>query len=138
MDLESVFKKQEELNLKIMPDFYDKLNDPDTRRQLFLQFELAMRQETSELIDSISWKWWKKMGDDWDNVKIELVDILHFWVSLCVVAKMDPKEVFELYFKKNNLNHKRQDQGYKEGTYQKVVDGVEDNQLLHNQRFDMV
>lgn len=138
MNLESVFKKQNELNLKIMPDFYDKLNDPDTRRQLFLQFELAMRQETSELIDSLNWKWWKKMDDNWDNVKIELVDILHFWVSLCMVAKMDPKEVFELYFKKNNLNHTRQDQGYKEGTYQKVVDGVEDNQLLYDQRFDMV
>ncbi len=29
--------------------------------------------------------------------------------------------------KKNKLNHNRQEQGYKEGTYDKYRDGVEDN-----------
>ena len=33
------------------------------------------------------------------------------------------------FCKKNDLNFKRQDEGYQEGTYQKVdADGVEDNQ----------
>ena len=128
--LEDIFDKQNDLNCRINPAFWEQVNDPDKRRQLFLQFELALRQESCEAIDSLSWKWWKKMDDDWDNVKIELVDMLHFWVSMCLVAKMTPQDVMALYFKKNDLNHKRQDQGYKEGTYQKIIEGVEDNQAL--------
>ncbi len=130
MDLDAIFSKQLELNRKINPNFDEEMRDPDARRAWFMRYELAMRQESSEAIDSLSWKWWKKMDDDWDNVKIELVDILHFWVSMCLTAGLSAKEVSALYFKKNELNHTRQDQGYKEGTYQKVVDGIEDNRHL--------
>ncbi len=130
MDLEAIFEKQLELNKKINPGFEDDLKDPDIRRQRFMQFELAMRQEACEAIDSLSWKWWKKMDDDWDNVKIELVDMLHFWVSMCMAADISAKEVVALYFKKNTLNHQRQDQGYKTGDYDKMAGGVEDNRAL--------
>jgi len=128
MDLQAAFDEQITLNEKINPDLYDKeLSDPELRRQRFLDFELALRQESSEAVDSLNWKWWKKDADDWDNVKVELVDMLHFWISMCTVAGMDAQEVFKLYFKKNKLNHDRQNQGYKEGTYEKYKDGVEDN-----------
>jgi dimeric dUTPase (all-alpha-NTP-PPase superfamily) len=127
MDLNAIFQKQRELNLKINPNLYSEISDPDVRRQRFLQFELAMRQEMAEAIDSLSWKWWKKTEDDWQNIKVELVDILHFWVSMCTVADLDALEVLDLYFKKNKLNHDRQNQGYKEGTYNKYEGGVEDN-----------
>lgn len=128
MDLEAVFEKQIELNKKINPKLYDEIKDPEIRRKWFLNFELAMRQESAEAVDSLNWKWWKKDEEDWGNIKVELVDILHFWVSMCTVAGLDSKEVFELYFKKNKLNHKRQNEGYKEGSYQKNIDGKEDNQ----------
>ena len=130
MNLEQVFEKQKELNTRINTTLYEDLKDPEFRRQKFLEFELALRQESAEAIDSLNWKWWKKDPDDWDNVKIELVDMLHFWVSMCTVAGLSAQEVLTLYFKKNQLNHKRQNEGYKEGTYQKVQDGVEDNQEL--------
>lgn len=130
MDLKDIFEKQIELNKRINPKLYDEIQDPEVRRKWFLNFELALRQESCEAIDSLSWKWWKKTDDDWDNIKIELVDMLHFWVSMCTVAGLDSKEVVDLYFKKNQLNHDRQNQGYKEGTYQKVVDGIEDNRHL--------
>ena len=127
MNLQNIFDEQIRLNLKINPDLYTEISDPDVRRQRFMQFELAMRQESAEAIDSLNWKWWKKDDDNWDNVKVELVDILHFWVSMCTIAGLDAKSVMDLYFKKNKLNHKRQESGYKEGTYAKYVDGVEDN-----------
>ena len=130
MDLKDIFEKQIELNKRINPKLYEDIQDPEVRRKWFLNFELALRQESCEAIDSLSWKWWKKTDDDWDNIKIELVDMLHFWVSMCTVAGLEAKDVVDLYFKKNKLNHDRQDQGYKEGTYQKVVDGVEDNRHL--------
>jgi hypothetical protein len=46
---------------------------------------------------------------------------------MCTIADMDANEVMELYAKKNQLNFKRQDEGYKEGTYDKMKGGVEDN-----------
>ncbi len=130
IDLDFIFDKQRELNTRIEPDLYEKMSDPDFRRRWFLNYTLALQQEIAEAIDSTQWKWWKKGEDDWDNIKIELVDMLHFWISMCQVAGMDAQEVKELYLKKNQLNHTRQDQGYKEGTYQKVVNGQEDNQAL--------
>lgn len=130
MTLQAIFDKQIELNKRINNTLYDDIKkDPELRRKWFLNFELALKQESAEAIDSLNWKWWKKDEDDWDNAKVELVDMLHFWVSMCTIAGMDAAEVMTLYFKKNNLNFKRQDEGYQEGTYQKVdTDGVEDNQ----------
>jgi dimeric dUTPase (all-alpha-NTP-PPase superfamily) len=126
--LEDVFEAQKALNQKIQPDLYELVkNNEEERVKWLLRFELAMRQECAELIDSVPWKWWKKQTADWGNVKVELVDILHFWVSMCTVAGVSADEVMDLYFKKNNLNHKRQDGGYKEGTYDKNAGGVEDN-----------
>ena len=130
MTLQAIFDKQIELNKRINNTLYDDIKkDPELRRKWFLNFELALKQESAEAIDSLNWKWWKKDEDDWDNAKVELVDMLHFWVSMCTIAGMDAAEVMNLYFKKNDLNFKRQDEGYQEGTYQKVdTDGVEDNQ----------
>ena len=128
-DLQAIFDEQKKLNLKINPDLYTEINDPDKRRERFLQFELALRQESCEAVDSLAWKWWKAGTDDWDNIKVELVDMLHFWVSMCTVSGLEAQDVIDLYFKKNQLNHNRQDQGYKEGTYQKVKDGVEYNEI---------
>ena len=130
MDLDAVFKEQIKLNEKINPSLYTDIQDEDVRREWFLNFELAMRQESAEAVDSLNWKWWKKDKENWDNIKVELVDMLHFWVSMCTVAGMDAQDVFDLYFKKNQLNHDRQNQGYKEGTYEKDVDGLEDNERV--------
>ena len=114
---------------------YKDIENPDIRREIFLQFELALRQESAEAVDSLNWKWWKKDDDDWDNIKIELVDMLHFWVSMCTISGLSADEVINLYLKKNELNHKRQNEGYKEGTYEKVVNGIEDNKtyVLENE-----
>ena len=135
MSLQEIFEEQKRLNEKINPDLYSEIDDPEIKRQRFLQFELALRQESAEAIDSLNWKWWKKDNDDWDNIKIELVDMLHFWVSMCTISGLSADEVINLYLKKNELNHKRQNEGYKDGTYEKVVNGIEDNKtyVLENE-----
>jgi len=126
--LQDIFDKQIELNKRIKPDLYEVIQtDPELKRQWFLNFELALRQESSEAIDSLNWKWWKKDDEDWDNIKVELVDMLHFWVSMCTVAGLSAQDVMTLYMKKNKLNFKRQDEGYRDGNYDKYKDGVEDN-----------
>jgi hypothetical protein len=43
---------------------------------------------------------------------------------------MDLDELFRQYVGKNTLNFFRQDHGYKEGSYIKIWNGEEDNEIL--------
>jgi len=49
---------------------------------------MAVLDETVEVLGSRHWKWWKngdKLGVvDWDNIKVELIDLFHFILSLCL------------------------------------------------------
>lgn len=70
---------------------------------------LAMMSELSELIDEVNFKWWKNPRPvDEDRVKEELVDILHFFVSMCLTSGMTAEELFERYMAKNQENFDRQ------------------------------
>lgn len=74
----------------------------------------AMLQEIAELRDSTNWKWWRSKVDKFDlqNIWVELVDILHFWMSACMVAGLSPRDVFKMYKEKNKVNFQRQESGY--------------------------
>ncbi len=80
---------------------------------------LAMISELAELIDEVNFKWWKNEKPvDVDKVKDELVDILHFFVSMCLKTGMNAQELFERYLNKNKENFDRQNgasekKGYK-------------------------
>lgn len=50
--------------------------------------------------------------------------------SIADDLELDDAKIFELYMCKNALNQFRQAHGYKEGTYTKVWDGKEDNEVL--------
>ncbi len=70
---------------------------------------LAMMSELTELIDEVNFKWWKNPKPvDMDNVKNELVDILHFFVSMCLKTGMDAEELAKRYMDKNKENFARQ------------------------------
>ena len=70
---------------------------------------LAMLSEMAELLNEVNFKWWKnpKPVDD-HAVKEELVDILHFFVSMCLRAGMTPQEMYDIYMEKNRENFNRQ------------------------------
>lgn len=147
---------------------------------------LAVTMESTELMDSYPWKWWKnvKAQPDFNNIRVELVDIFHFTLSgtmqcdgtpladipadvdtaitaplsdtknairtfrnVIYLAKLHRFDVitsiviaaaddldFNLvgyYIAKHTLNYIRQLGGYKDGSYVKVKQGQEDNELLH-------
>lgn len=70
---------------------------------------LAMLSELAELIDEVNFKWWKNEKPvDKDKVKEELVDILHFFVSMCLKTGMDADELHQRYLDKNKENFARQ------------------------------
>ena len=79
-------------------------------------YNLAMRQECAELLDSTDWKWWRTKKDLFDkqNVNVELIDILHFWMSACQVMGLTPDDVYRMYKTKNQVNYDRQKSGYVE------------------------
>lgn len=71
-------------NLAKMQDALNCFIDKDWRvKRKADDWGLAVTIESTELIDSYPWKWWKNVNatPDFKNVKIELVDILHFSLS---------------------------------------------------------
>lgn len=173
-----------------LQDALNKFIDLDWRtKRTADDWGLAVTLESAELIDSYPWKWWKNVNasPDFKNVRVELVDILHFslsgtmqvegtaaastavpsdidccitgplaitknavrtfrnviylaklhrfdFITAMVIAAAQDLE-FNLvgyYVAKHTLNYIRQLSGYKAGTYQKVKQGQEDNELLHS------
>jgi dimeric dUTPase (all-alpha-NTP-PPase superfamily) len=70
---------------------------------------LAMLSELAELLDEVNFKWWKnKKPVNEHALKEELVDILHFFVSMCLSAGLTPEELYTIYKEKNAENFRRQ------------------------------
>lgn len=70
---------------------------------------LAMLSELAELIAEVNFKWWKNPRPvNVDNVREELVDVLHFFVGMCNRSGMSSEELFNRYVRKNEENFKRQ------------------------------
>ena len=57
---------------------------------------------------------------------------LYSYVNMCRSVDMDFDMLYKMYIGKNTLNIFRQDHGYKDGTYNKVWGGIEDNEQLSN------
>ncbi|SDK16032.1 Dimeric dUTPase, all-alpha-NTP-PPase (MazG) superfamily [Microbulbifer yueqingensis] len=70
--LQAMLALQDEINTLV--------ND-NWREQEFAWYR-AIWVESAELLDHYGWKWWKKQQPDMDQVKLELVDIWHFGLSL--------------------------------------------------------
>ena len=109
--LEEIFRLQKELNQRIGVDT-DRMTDAE-RQQWVLNYCRAMSQEVAELIDCVPWKWWAKYQQfDPQNARVEVVDLLHFLVSVAQVLGIGPDEIFEAYTKKHQVNLDRQASGY--------------------------
>ncbi|MGO8681478.1 MAG: dUTP diphosphatase [Limisphaerales bacterium] len=109
--LEAIFFLQKLLNRRIGVDT-DKM-DEKQRQQWLLNYCRAMGQEVAELTDCVPWKWWASYQKfDKQNARVEIVDLLHFLISLAQVMEITPDELFEAYTKKHRVNLGRQDSGY--------------------------
>lgn len=70
---------------------------------------LAILVELGELLEEVNYKWWKNPKPiNRAALKEEVVDILHFLVSLCLKAGISAKELYEGYLAKNAENFRRQ------------------------------
>jgi dimeric dUTPase (all-alpha-NTP-PPase superfamily) len=53
-------------------------------RERGFDYYRAVWVECAELLDHFGWKWWKKQTPDDDQVRLELVDIWHFGLSMLI------------------------------------------------------
>lgn len=119
--LDIIFNMQKMLN----DDIKERRSiEPFTREEWVQKQILAVISELAELLDEINFKWWKnpKKVDEM-AVKEELVDILHFFVSMCLAFDMDADEMFEIYKYKNKENFDRQ-KGFSEKSGYHADDNV--------------
>jgi hypothetical protein len=178
----------------------DKTNGPSwkekgiTKEGVEISWYRCIYMETCEAIDSLNWKHWKNINQepDWDNIKVELVDIWHFIMSQAIYlgntnnfnkdifknykkefnpksllknlelmlfisvkanidkdknyidkiidiffqslanANMELLDLYKSYVVKNQLNIFRQANGYKDGSYIKIWNNLEDNVIAFN------
>ena len=103
--LDVIFELQQSLN----DDIEARRNINFSREEWMQKEVLAMISELSEVLDEVNFKWWKnpKPVDD-AALKGELVDVLHFFVSMCLKSGMSAEELFSLYREKNKENFDRQ------------------------------
>jgi len=78
----------------------------------------ALTDECREMHDCLSWKHWYREAkegrqyqlQDVQNARVEAVDMLFFWISICQLLGLEPVDVYRLYARKLEINHQRQDQ----------------------------
>lgn len=62
-----------------------------TKNNKLINWKRCIYMECAELIDSFAWKHWKSINEptNWENVKVEVVDIWHFVMSLVLEHYMN-------------------------------------------------
>ena len=68
----TMLRLQDAMNTKVHPQW---------REQSF-EYYRAVWVECAELLDHHGWKWWKKQNPDVEQIKLELIDIWHFGMSM--------------------------------------------------------
>ena len=103
---------QRNLNARILGPQADQLMQTN-KTEWLLKYSRALQQEVAELIDCVPWKWWAHyQKEDVEHAKVELIDIIHFVISLAQTLGMSAEDVYNIYMKKNAVNFQRQDAGY--------------------------
>lgn len=77
--------------IQVMLELQDAMNTrvhPNWRQQGF-EWYRAIWVECAELMDHYGWKWWKQQSPDLGQVKLELIDIWHFGLSLLLENNID-------------------------------------------------
>lgn len=120
--LDELFKLQADLNRKIGFDTQALKADFDPHKAgVWLNdYIAAASNELEELRDCTFWKHWCQEAKDGrrfelrdlQNARVEVIDLLFFWISLAQCVGLDEHDVVDLYKQKLAVNHNRQDSKY--------------------------
>jgi len=70
--IETMLGLQHEMNVKVHPQWFEQ----------HFEWYRAIWVESAELMDHYGWKWWKKQTPNMAQVKLEIIDIWHFGLSM--------------------------------------------------------
>ncbi len=120
--LEELFELQAELNKRIGFDAkaHRENFDPLAGGKWLNDYIAAASNELEELRDSTFWKHWcteAKEGrrfeiHDLQNARVEVIDLLFFWISMAQCLGLNAEDVVNLYKQNLQVNHSRQDGDY--------------------------
>jgi len=124
--LEELFQHQAELNKRIGfdPARLRASFDPLVAGEWLNNYIMAAANELEELRDCTYWKHWcaeAKQGErfklhDVQNARVEVIDLLFFWISMAQCVGLDAHDVIDLYKQKLRVNQARQDNNYSMAT----------------------
>lgn len=83
--------------IQVMLDLQNDMNSrvhKDWREQNFA-WHRAVWIECAEMLDHYGWKWWKKQSPDLEQVRLELIDIWHFGLSMLLLEGRNAAEIDE-------------------------------------------
>lgn len=120
--LADMFSHQAALNKRIGYDtqtLHDTW-DPSKAGKWLNDYIIAAQNELEELRDCTFWKHWcseSREGrrfelHDLQNARVEVIDLLFFWISMAQCLGLTADDVHKLYLQKLDVNHKRQDGEY--------------------------
>ena len=120
--LKDLFRKQAELNKRTGFDAEALATnfDPQISGVWLNNYIAAMSNELEELRDCTFWKHWCKEAKggerfllhDLQNARVEVIDMLFFWISLAQCLGLSADDVVRLYEQKWKVNWNRQDNNY--------------------------
>lgn len=103
--LDILFRMQKGLDAYIR----EKRNLDYTKGEWVCKKALALMVELGEVVEEAKYKWWKNPTEiDDAKLKEEIVDVLHFFLGMCIDSGMTADELFDIYLKKNKENYDRQ------------------------------
>ena len=91
------------------------VNLHDRHDQQYLKdFAWRITEEIGEAMNTLKNKPWKQseLTTDVDHFKEELIDGFHFYVELLILTGFSPRDLFETYFLKSEVNKFRQRSDY--------------------------
>ena len=104
------------LNMRTIMD--DARSDKLTARSLSIEWACKylthLQAEAVETAEELPVKFWSDRSVNIDALQEEVIDQLHFWISLAMATGMNSMQVFEKYMEKNAVNIERMDTGYVE------------------------
>lgn len=83
--------------IQVMLDLQNDMNSrvhKNWREQNFA-WHRAVWIECAEMLDHHGWKWWKKQSPDLEQVRLELIDIWHFGLSMLLLEGRNAAEIDE-------------------------------------------
>jgi len=120
--LDELFRRQAALNKRIgfNAAALRRRFDPQTAGEWLNNYIIAASNELEELRNCTFWKHWcteARTGrrfrlHDLQNARVEVIDLLFFWISMAQCLGLDARDVRDLYLQKLRVNHRRQTRRY--------------------------